>query len=697
MSASTHTAPGTGARRNPELGARLRERAATRADVPRWSRVGLAAVLALAAFLTLWGLSQNGYSNEYYAAAVRSATESWKAMFFGSLDPSSFITVDKPPLSIWLMGLSTRILGFSSFAMLLPQALCTVGAVALLHATVRRVTGPAAALAAALALALTPITIAIGRVNNPDALMILLVVGAAYLTVRALESGRTKHLAWAGVLVGLAFMTKMLQGWMVLPALALTYFAFGPGGVVRRTGQLLVAAATTVAVSVAWPIAVTLWPGSTPYIGGSTDGSVWDLILGYNGLGRITGGEGGMGGGGGQGASFGGEAGWLRLFNEQVGGQIAWLLPLAAVGLVAGLWMTRRAPRTDLRRAGLVLFGLWAGVNFVTFSVQQGIFHPYYVSAMAPAVAALAGIGVVMLARAARTSWAALAVLDLSIAGTAWLSVELLGRTTDAPAWAQAVVPVAAVIAIVLSPMLRSDRPNARRVVAIGAVAGSIALLAGPASYSFANLDHALNGNNVLAGPAGASSMGGGPGGGGGMGARSGAGDGPGGGFGGGQMGTPPSGAMGGTPPTASVSGSSSSSGSTTAESTSAAPGAGSGQRGGGMGGGVSDEVIAYLEANQGSAKYLLAATGSQTTSSIIIQTGKAVVTIGGFSGTDPAPTVSQLEEMVASGALKYVLIGGGGGGPRGGSSEISQWVQEHGTAVTDVTTTSGTLYEVSA
>ncbi len=631
--------------------ARWRALTLSRADVPRWSRPGLAAVLLLAAFLTIWGLSKNGYSNEYYAAAVRSATESWNAMFFGSLDPSSFITVDKPPLSIWLMGLSTRVLGFSSFAMLLPQALCTVGAVALLHATVRRVAGPAAALAAALAFALTPITIAIGRVNNPDALLILLLVGSAYLTVRAVESGKTKHLAWAGTLVGLAFMTKMLQGWMVLPALAITYFAFGPGSTLRRTGQLAITAVVTAAVSAAWPLAVTLWPGSTPYIGGSTNGSVWDLILGYNGLGRLTGGEGAGGGG----ANFGGTAGWLRMFNEQVGAQIAWLLPLAAVGLLAGLWMTRRAPRTDLRRAGLVLFGIWGLVHVVIFSTAQGTFHPYYTSAMAPAIAALSGIGVIMLAKAARTSWTALAVLDLSVAGTALLSLELMSRATDAPGWAKVAVPFTAFVAIVLSPLVRSERPSARRLVAVAAVAGSIALLAGPASYSFANLGRSLNGNNVLAGPAGASSGGGM---GGGM-VRGGQG-GP-----GGQMGTPPSGAM-------------------------------SAQPGGMGGGGVSDEVISYLQANQGSAKYLLAATGSQTTASIIIETGANVVTIGGFSGSDPAPTVDQLAQMVADGELRYVLIGGQGGG-RGGSSEITTWVQEHGTAVTDVTASSGTLYAVSA
>ncbi len=691
MSTSTAAAPvGAASTRTTGDGrAGWRSRLASTETTPAWSKAGFGAILALAAFLTLWGLSRNGYSNEYYAAAVRSASESWKAMFFGSLDPSSFITVDKPPLSIWLMGLSTRIFGFSSFAMLMPQALCSVASVALLHGTVKRVAGPSAALAAGLVLAVTPISVAIARVNNPDALMILLLVGSAYLLVRALESGKTKFLAWCGVLVGLAFMTKMLQGWMVLPALALTYFAFGPGGLVRRAGQLLVALATTVAVSAAWPLAVQLWPGSKPYIGGSTDGSAWDLILGYNGLGRLT----GESGGGGGGASFGGTAGWLRMFNEQVGGQIAWLLPLAAVGLVAGLWMTRRAPRTDLRRAGLVLFGLWGVVHVGIFSLAEGTFHPYYTSALAPAVAALVGIGVVMLFKSARTSWVALGALDLSVAGTAVLSMELLGRTTDAPAWAQAMVPAAAVVAIVLSPTLRSARPVARKLVAIGAVAGTLALLAGPTSYSVANLGRSLNGNNVLAGPAGASSMGGMGGG------RMGGGP-------GGQMGTPPTGAMGGTPPAGAMGGApaastatatqDSAAASTTGTATTSADTQATRDSGGGMGGGVSSDVISYLEANQGSAKYLLAATGSQTTASVIIQTGKAVVTIGGFSGSDPAPTVSQLAQMVESGELKYVLIGGQGGG-RGGSSEITTWVQEHGTTVTDVTTTSGTLYEVSA
>ena len=593
--------------------------AAVRAPAVTRERLALLAVLGLAAVLCLWNLTISGYSNEYYAAAARAGSESWTAWFFGSLDPGSFITVDKPPLSLWLMGLSARVLGFSSFSILLPQALCTIAAVGLLYATVKRAFGPVAGIAAATALALTPVTVAIARVNNPDALLVLLMVDAAYLLVRALESGRTKHLAWCGVLVGLAFMTKMLQGWMIVPALTAAYLLAGPPALGTRIRQLAVAGVAMVATSAAWPVAVSLWPASSrPYIGGSTDGSVWDLILGYNGFGRLTGGE-----GGGQGANFGGAPGLWRMFNEQVGGQVAWLLPLAAVGLLAGLWLTRGAPRTDRRRAAWVLFGVWALVHVAVFSSQQGIFHPYYVSALAPAVAALCGAGVVTLWRWARDSWAGLAALGAALAATGWVAVELLGRTPDFAPWLRTAIPVALAVALFASLALRMPELFGRRMLAVAAVAGTLALTAGPAAYSAANLGHALNGNNVTAGPSG--------------------------------------GGMGGMD-----------------------------------GGSVSDDLVAYLEANRDGAKYLVAATGSQTSAPIIVATGEPVVTIGGFGGRDPAPTVAQLEELVAGGELKYVLLGGGRG-PGGGDSDVSAWVQEHGTAVTGVETGGATLYEVAA
>ena len=621
-------------RRRPAVPGRLRSLVRGRHDDPAWIRPALAGVLLLSALLCLWDFTASGYSNTYYAAAVKSATESWKALFFGSIDPGSFITVDKPPLAIWLMGLSGRVLGFSSFSLLLPEALCTVAAVGVLYATVRRLFGPAAGLLAGAALATTPVTVAIGRVNNPDALLVALLVVSGWLTVRALESGRTRHLAGAGAVVGLASMTKMLQGWMVVPALAAVYLLAGPPRPAVRIRQLLVAGATMVAVSAAWPLAVTLWPGEAPYIGGSANGSVWNLILGYNGVGRLTGSEGGMGGGGGP--TFGGVSGPWRMFNAQVGGQVAWLLPLAGVSLLAGLWLTRRAPRTDRARAGWVLFGVWALVHVAVFSSQQGIFHPYYVSALAPAVAALAGAGAVVLARWARESWYGMLAAVVALGLTAETAVLLLDRSPDFAPWLRVAVGVAAALAVLGLVAMRLPGGLPRRVMAVVALAAAFAASAGPASYAVATAGRALNGNNVLAGPSGTS---------GGLG-----------GFGGGGP--------GGTDL-----------------------------------GGLSTQTVKWLEAHQGSAQYLVAVQGSQASAGIILATGKAVVTMGGFNGADPAPTVRQLEQLVASGRLKYVLIGGLGGMGRGGesSSALTTWIQQHGTQVTDAGVTSGTLYALGA
>ncbi len=661
------------------LAQRARGLVRSRPGDPWWVRPGFLAVLALAAALCLWDLTISGWSNDYYAAAARAGSESWKAWFFGAIDPGSFITVDKPPLSLWLSGLSARVLGFSSFSILLPQALCTIAAVGLLFSAVRRAFGPSAGLIAAATLAITPVTVAIARVNNPDALLVLLLVASAALMMRALESGRTKHLVWCGAIVGLAFMTKMLQGWMVVPALAGAYLVAGPPALWTRVRQLALAGVAMVAVSAAWPVAVSLWPGSAPYIGGSTNGSVWNLIFGYNGFGRLTGSEGGPGGGGGPG--FGGTAGLWRMFNEQVGGQVAWLLPLAAAGLVVGLWRTRRAPRTDLARGAWILFGLWAVVHVAVFSAQKGIFHPYYVSALAPAVAALAGAGVVTMWRWARESWAGVLALDGAVVGSACLAVSLLDRTPDFAPALRVIILLLALGTVGASLFARAPGAVGRRGVAVAAVAGALAVGLAPAAYSVASVGRALNGNNVLAGPASAArgSMGG-PGG------MAGGPGGPGGGslpsrgMPGAGTGTPPAGG----PPAGLSAGAG------------GAAGAGGGPGGGGS---VSNSLISYLESHQGSARYLVAVSGSQSSAPIIIRTGRAVVTIGGFNGGDPAPTVSQLAQMVKRGELRYVLLSGNGGGPggRGGSQAISTWVQSHGTAVSGVSSGGGTLYRVSA
>jgi 4-amino-4-deoxy-L-arabinose transferase-like glycosyltransferase len=629
----------------------LRSIARGRAGDPRWVRPALLGVVALAATLCLWHLTISGYANDYYAAAAKAGSTSWKAWFFGALDPGSFITVDKPPLSLWMMGLSARVFGYSSFSILLPQALCTIGAVVLLYGLVRRQFGPAAGLLAAAALAVTPITVAMARVDMPDALLVLLMVLSAWLLQRALETGRTRHLAWCGAVVGLAFMTKLLQGWMIVPALAGAYLLAGPPRLGTRLRQLAIAGGVMVAVSAAWPIAVSLWPGSKPYIGGSTNGSIWNLIFGYDGFGRLTG-ESGPGGG----ASFGGLPGIGRMLNAEVGGQVAWLLPLAAAGLLAGLWLTRGAPRTDRRRAAWVLFGLWAIVHIVVFSSQKGIFHPYYVSALAPAVAALAGAGLVTLVRWARRSWAGVAALDAALVLTAVLAVDLLDRTPSFVPALRTLIPIAAVLAVLASFALRAGR--SRALLAAGAVATALAVAGGPVAYSVATVGQPLTSSNVMAGPSGV-----GQGGFGGGGAA-----------GGGFRGGPPAGSG--------------------ARPTGARPAGGMGGMSGG--GSVSTSLIRYLEAHQGSAKYLVAAVGSHVTAPIIISTGKAVVTIGGFNGNDPAPTVSQLSAMVAKGELKYVLLSSGGMGG-GSSSALQTWVKSHGTAVSGVSTSGGTLYRVSA
>jgi len=299
--------------------------------------------------LYLWALGASGWANSFYAAAAQAGSESWKAFFFGSSDAANAITVDKTPLSLWPMALSIRLFGLSSWSLLVPQALEGVAAVWLLHATVRRTTGSAGAgLLAGAALALTPVAVLMFRFDNPDALLVLLLVGAAASTLRAVDSPRpVRWLALGGALVGLAFLTKMLQAFLVLPALALPYLLFAAAPLVRRVLHLLVALVAVVVAGGWWVAVVELWPASSlPYIGGSQGNSILELTLGYNGLGRLTGDEvGSVGGGGGAGGGMRGQTGLFRLFDSEIGGQVAWLLPASLVLGVAALWAGSRAVR----------------------------------------------------------------------------------------------------------------------------------------------------------------------------------------------------------------------------------------------------------------------------------------------------------------------------------------------------------------
>ncbi len=462
---------------------------------PAWSRPCLAAVTGLAAALTVWGLSRNGYANTYYASAVYAAGKSWSSLFHNSLDLSGYVTVDKTPLSVWLMGISARVFGFSSTSMLLPNALCAIASVLVLHNVVKRSLGPRVAIVTALVLALTPVMVVVGRFNNPDALLVLLLISCAWAVTRAIESGRTWHLVLCGVLVGLAFNTKMLQAYVVVPALAMAFMAAAPGGPRRRLAQLAAGGGVMLAVSLAWmAVMMLISPGDRPWVGDTTDNSWWQLVFGANGVARI--------GPGYAGPTPGGSAGLLRLFNEQNGGQIAWMMPLAAVGLATGLWTTRFARRRDPARGAFLLWGCWALVHILLFSVALNIFHPYYTSALAPAVAVLAASGMVTLWDRRGVSRRVDFVTAAILLGSAGMAALLLGRAEGFVPWLSWIVVAlagACVLSAVALRRLMRRRPFVRAAVV---AAGLVSMLAAPGAYAVATLGQSLGGMDPVAGPA---------------------------------------------------------------------------------------------------------------------------------------------------------------------------------------------------
>ncbi|MDN5915066.1 MAG: glycosyltransferase family 39 protein [Pseudonocardia sp.] len=642
--------------------------------------------------LYLWNLSASGWANSFYAAAVQAGTQSWTAFLFGSLDSANAITVDKPPASLWAMEISARIFGFSSWSILVPQALMGVGAVALLWATVRRVSGPGAGLLAGAVLALTPVATLMFRFDNPDALLVLLLVAAAYCTTRAIDGppggAGTRWLALAGFVIGFAFLTKMMQAFLILPALAAAYGLAAPTGLGRRIGQMAVAGVGIVVGSGWWLLTVALWPAAArPYIGGSTNNSAWELALGYNGLGRIFGGSGNGGGaGGGGGTMFGGSTGITRMFGSAFGTQISWLLPAALLLGAVAFWLLRRAPlaarsgrgqdpagpatrttTTDRTRAALVLWGGWTLVTALTFSFMSGTIHPYYAVALAPGIAGLVAVGGVTV-WAARDTWLGRCTLALASAGTAVWAFVMLGWSDSGLSvirWPVLVIGVLAGLAL-LVPLSRTRWAGI--AVGVALVAGLVA----PAAYSVQTALTAHTGSTPVAGPSAAGST-----------------DGPGGGGDGGGSGggTPPSSGDGASSTTATTTGTAA----TTATTDDAAQAGGPGGGGqGGEGEQTSAEVTTLLQ-NAGTT-WAAATVGSQSAASLELadtDSDIAVMAIGGFSGTDTYPTLAQFQAYVADGQIHYFVGGeqgggqGGPGGDSGVSSEITAWVQAHYAATT--------------
>ncbi|MQY17066.1 ArnT family glycosyltransferase [Nocardia macrotermitis] len=578
-------------------------------------RSGLAALLIATAVFYLWNITVNGMGNQFYAGAAWAGSKSWEALLFGSLDPGNFITVDKPPVSQWVMGLSGRIFGFSSASMLVPQALMAVAAVALLYGAIRRVSNSHhTGLLAGAALALTPVAALMFRFNNPDAAMVLLMMAAGYATVRALQRASTLWLVLAGATLGFAFLAKMLEGLMVLPALGLAYLIAAPNPIRTRVVQLFGALVAMLAAS-GWYVLVTLWwpASSRPYLAGSTDNNFMNLVLGYNGFARVLGRN--HGGGGhtptpathdaAQSAAthmtanhpgFGGFGGQVRgverLFSGEFGFEIGWLLPAALLAFVLVLVSRGRAPRTDLMRAAAIVFGGWMIIDGGVLSYMSGMVHPYYCLSIAPAVAGMFALGVREMWTRRESVFGRLGAAALLAVTGVWSFVLLQRNSGWYPElrWAILVVTIVAAVLFAVPWTHRAHRRLAAAVLTVGVLAG----LSGAAAYSVATVATAHSGGGPTVGPAQA--------------------DGRGGGWG----------------------------------QTQANP-----------------RLTALLQ--QTDSTWAAAVDGSSSAAGLELQSGKSVMAIGGFSGSDPTPTLAEFQADVKAGKIGYYIVQSNGRGQGGG------------------------------
>ncbi len=634
-----------------------------------WHPFALVGVMLVSLFMNFYQLGQNGFGNLYYAAGIRSMMDNWHNFFFVSFDPGGFVTIDKPPLGFWLQALSAKIFGFTAFSVYLPQALSGVLSVALLYHLVRKRFGVVAGLLAALALAISPISVVTNRNNTIDSTLTLVMLLGAWAVLRAAETGKLRWLLLCAVTVGIGFNIKMMQAYLVIPAFGLLYLLAAPKSIWRKLANLALAAILLLGISLSWALAVDLTPASQrPYVGSTQNNSEISLAIGYNGVQRLLGqfgvggnrqagtnnnaptgqppafgnfgnppsgndstsfsqrppfpqgGQPGRGGfGGGAGGMFNtGTAVPLRLFSQPLAGQIAWLLPLALLGMVALIWQRKLRFREDREQQSLVLWGTWLLTMGVFFSVA-GFFHPYYLTVMAPAVAALFGIGIVIMWRDYRKPGWRGWLLPVALVATA---AEQIYIVSNYPTWGQWLIPTIAGLCALGTLSLvafRLIRPSSysimRKRVLVSlfglAVAG---LLIAPTVWAAIPVIQNVQAQLPEAGPT---------------------------------------------------------------------------QQGGfGNFGRANDNnstdthLIQYLEAHQGNTTFLVATASSNTADAIIMATNKPVMALGGFSGSDPILTVSQLQTLIQQNKIHYFLVSSGGFGPDGGQSTLTSWIQQHGTVV---------------
>ena len=622
----------------PESPAAPRRRLGRRA----WERIALGILLIATSIAYLWNITVNGMGNQFYAGAAQAGSKSWEALLFGSVDPHNFITVDKPPVSQWVMGLSGQLFGFSSASMLVPQALMAIGAVALLYGAVRRIAGAGAGLVAGALFALTPVVALMFRYNNPDAVMVLLMMVGVYCTVRALERAGVRWIVLAGAALGFAFLAKMLEGLMVAPAIGLAYLVVAPTTLRRRL--MHVAAAMLACLASAGWFVTLLWPASSrPYLAGSTDNNFMNLVLGYNGLARVLGrnhGEGFAfgpsigaalgsnvrvtpGHRGGFGGFGGADPGITRLFSGEFGFEIGWLLPAAFLALVFVVIARRRAPRTDLARGGVILFGGWMLIDGLVLSYMKGMAHPYYCLSVAPAVAGLIALGGSEMWRLRRLALGRFALAAMIFVTGVW-SWWLLGQNADwmpALRWAILALTIVATVALLLA----SKSPRRRRLPAVALAFGVAVAAAGSASYAFATIGQSHEGGGARVGPAEAEGH-------------------------------------------------------------------------GGRGWNDDDSENAQLQnlLKATDTEWSAAVNGSSAAAGLELSTNTPVMAIGGFSGSDPVPSLSDFQADVTNHRIGYYIPPDTTHGPGRGRqhSDITRWVEANFVAIK---AGSATVYDLEA
>ncbi|MEY2398152.1 MAG: hypothetical protein QOJ00_1326 [Actinomycetota bacterium] len=616
-------------------------------DDPAWARPALIGLLASTAALYLIGLSASGYANDFYSAAVQAGTHSLKAAFFGASDAAGSITVDKSPLFLWPMEIAARIFGVNSWSVLAPQALEGVAAVGVLYAAVKRWSGAAAGLVAGAVLALTPVATLMFRFNNPDAMLVLLLTCAGYAMVRALEDGRTRWVVGCFALVGLGFLAKMLQAFLVVPPLGVAYLLAGPPRLGTRIRQLSLGAVALFVAAGWWVAAVELTPKSMrPYVGGSQNNSVLNLVFGYNGFGRLTGNERGSVIGGRQAANPGsmwGPTGLLRMFKAQFGGEASWLIPAALVLGAAVLVATIRRDRTDRTRSALLIWGGWLVVTALTFSFGKGIIHAYYTVALAPGIGGTIGVAGAYLWRHRDAVWCRLSLAVATIVTAGWAAV-LLHRT---PHWNPWLAPFIVVTGTGVALFLLAGYAFGTRALAGAVITAACVGLVGPAAYSLTTARTPHTGAIPSAGPRRDTGLTGpgAPGG-----ARR---------FGRpragrfaappvGKAGRPPLGNFGGFVPPARFA-------------------AGAGGPPSGLGGGLlrgskpTKQLTAYLRRDAAHYSWVAATIGANEAAGYQLATDKSVMPVGGFNGTDPSPTLANFERLVDAHKIHFFISSGRG------------------------------------